>query len=72
MSAVLATRILDELRRAYAVSIGECSVVRPDTGQVWRVQAVSADGRERWAAEHDDHYQAVCLLATMMGFDLEN
>ena len=72
MSSALAIRILDELRRTHAVSIGECSVLRPDAGQVWRVEAISADSRQRWAAEHDDYYQAVCLLAALMGFDLES
>jgi hypothetical protein len=72
MSGELAVHILNQLRDSFQVSIGECQVTRPGIGDVWRVEAVRNDGAERWAAEHEDYYSAVCRLAELMGLELDD
>ena len=59
--ARLATIVLDQLRHACRVSIGETKVLDVDNAiEYWSMSAVSADGAERWSARGVDYYQTAC------------
>lgn len=38
--------------------------------EVWRIDATDAKG-ERWVASDRDYYKAACMLAELVGCDLE-
>jgi hypothetical protein len=71
MSAFLAQALLDAVRNAFQVSVGEVQYVTPEGERLWQVSAVNNQG-ERWIAAAPDHYDAVVLLAQMMGFELRD
>jgi hypothetical protein len=66
----LAQAILATLRQHMKLSIGAVLVSRPGEGEAWRIDASDAGG-ERWAAE-EDFYAATCMLAELVGFELED
>jgi hypothetical protein len=67
----LAEIILDTMRQHMQLSIGVVMVSRPGEGEAWRIDASDAAG-ERWAAEHEDFYTAACMLAELVGVELED
>lgn len=69
MNAV-AESILHVMRTSLRLSTGAVQVTYPGVGPVWRVSAQAASG-ERWAAEHEDYYRAVVMLAEAVGMELE-
>lgn len=38
---------------------------------MWMLSARDNDGRQ-WTAKHQDYYRAACLLAELLGFELED
>jgi hypothetical protein len=56
--------------RRTGLSIGTVRVQRPGIGDAWRIDASDANG-ERRAAEHEDYYSAVVMLAELVGWELE-
>jgi len=69
--AALAEAVLGTMRQHLKLSIGVVGVTRLGVGEVWRIDASDASG-ERWAAEHEDYYTAACMLAELVGFELED
>jgi hypothetical protein len=72
VGSALGTIVLDQLRRSFCVSIGEVSLTRDGVGHVWRLSAADAESGQTWAAEDEDYYRAACMLAELMGFELED
>lgn len=66
----VAEAILSTLRVHLGLTVGAVAVVRPGVGQVWRVEASDPTG-QKWSAEDASYYRACCLLAELVGFDLE-
>jgi hypothetical protein len=68
MTSDPASVVLNQLRRAFGVTITEAGVgnltileaKHPSTGERWQVQV-----------EGDDDYAAACRLAELMGFELD-
>lgn len=63
-STKLAQAVLDTMRKHLGLTMNETS------GEVFRIEAVDGCG-ERWYAEDADFYRAACLLAEVVGFELE-
>jgi hypothetical protein len=70
MSARLAEHVLTVLRDSFGLSIGVIRYQPVGEDEVWRIDATDAKG-ERWAASDPDYYRAVCMLAELVGCDLE-
>lgn len=64
-STSLAQAVLDTMRKHLGLTMNV------KTGGVFRIEAVNGCG-ERWYAEHEDFYKAACLLAEVVGFELED
>jgi len=69
--AALADFILDAIRRQLKLSLGEARVAHLDGDTGWTIAAVSATG-ERWRVSAPTRYQCAVLLATAVGFELED
>ena len=67
----LGEAVLDTLRLHLRLVIDVDTRLAPDGEVVWRMQAQGQDGKVR-IAEHEDYYKAACLLATMVGFELDD
>ncbi len=70
-TSALGEAVLNTMRQHLGLSIGVVAVTRPGEDQAWRVDASDDEG-ERWAAEHEDYYTAACMLAELVGFELED
>ncbi len=60
---------METTRKSLELTIGVAGIERPGEDQAWRFDAVNQCG-ERWTVEHPDYYQAVVMLAGLVGFDL--
>jgi hypothetical protein len=71
--AALAIRVLETIRQSLRLSIGEVRYYDFEQGcELWAINARSADGSESWTAKAEDFYEAVCGLATLVGFELDD
>lgn len=67
----LGEAVLDTLRLHMRLAVDVDNRASPAGDSVWRMRARGQNGKV-WIAEHEDHYRAACLLATMVGFELED
>ena len=56
----LTTSVLDTLRHACCVSLGETKILD------------LAAGTEQWIAKGEDYYETACALAELVGLELED
>lgn len=70
MSATAANSLLRQLQRSFHVHVGEVQYFDYEAGaRLWMLSAADNAG-VRWIAKHEDYYNAACLLAELMGFEL--
>ncbi len=62
--------MLGVLRDSFGLSIGVVRYQPIGEDEVWRIDATDARG-ERWAAMDADYSRAACMLAELVGCDLE-
>ena len=67
----LTSYILDTIRDSLRLHVGFCLWSDDICNLFWVVSARDNDG-ERWICRHEDFYLAVCGLAQLVGFELED
>ncbi|CAG0989173.1 hypothetical protein PHYC_02192 [Phycisphaerales bacterium] len=67
----LGDTVLDTLRQHMKLAIKVDSSSPLGGPTLWRLHAQSVGGQV-WVAEHEDYYKAACILAEMVGFELED
>jgi hypothetical protein len=70
VSNVAAHALLRQLQASLEVNMGELQYHDDEHRRLlWMITATSQSG-ERWTAKAEEHYDAACALATLMGFEL--
>ena len=70
LSAAMA--LLRQLQASFLVHLGEVRYYdREAQEQLWVLTATDHEG-EQWTARHADYYKAACMLAELMGFELDD
>jgi hypothetical protein len=72
VSVSAASALLRQLQASFHVHLGEVQYFDYEAGaRLWLLSAADNSG-VRWVAKHEDYYKAACMLAELMGFELED